>query len=63
MRPCYRHIQQPDETANIPLLMLEHLMASKGLCRGRNTYIVTTENTNNFAVSVQLAEDPLLHVL
>lgn len=28
-----------------------------------DTYIVTTEEANNFAVSVQLAEDPLLHVL
>jgi hypothetical protein len=30
---------------------------------GNWTYIVTTEDTNDFAVAVQLAEDPLLHVL
>lgn len=30
---------------------------------GHLTYIVTTEDTNDFAVAVQLAEDPLLHVL
>lgn len=34
----------------------------RALDRG-DTYIVTTEETNNFAVSVELAEDPLLHVL
>lgn len=28
-----------------------------------DTYIVATEDTNDFAVAVQLAEDPLLHVL
>jgi hypothetical protein len=27
------------------------------------TYIVAAENTNDFAVAVELAEDPLLHVL
>jgi len=27
------------------------------------TYIIATENTNDFAVTVELAEDPLLHVL
>lgn len=27
------------------------------------TYIVTSKDTNDFAVAVQLAEDPLLHVL
>jgi hypothetical protein len=30
---------------------------------GDRTYIVATEDTNDFAVAVQLAEDPLLHVL
>lgn len=29
----------------------------------RQTYIVTSKDTNDFAVAVQLAEDPLLHVL
>jgi hypothetical protein len=30
---------------------------------GVSTYIVAAENTNDFAVAVELAEDPLLHVL
>lgn len=31
--------------------------------KGIETYIVAAEDANNFAVAVQLAEDPLLHVL
>lgn len=31
--------------------------------RKGGTYIVAAENTNDFAVAVELAEDPLLHVL
>jgi hypothetical protein len=31
--------------------------------RGYSTYIVATEDTNDLAVAVKLAEDPLLHVL
>ena len=30
---------------------------------GTSTYIVTSQNANDFAVAVQLAEYPLLHVL
>jgi hypothetical protein len=35
----------------------------KYVYRGYSTYIVATEDTNDLAVAVKLAEDPLLHVL
>lgn len=34
-----------------------------GIAKEIGTYIVAAEDANNFAVAVQLAEDPLLHVL
>ena len=65
MKTCDTRYQSSVQYVFPALFQIPQTIYRTKQCRSDRsfTYIVTSENANDFAVAVKLAEDPLLHVL